>query len=192
MRYKIAKFIANRYGSKRGLLRHLRCLVIYYFGGYRGLVSIDWARVDRFVFVCKGNICRSPYAEAVAVRHRVHATSFGLSTSEGHGAHPNAVRNASVSGIDLKDHRSKSAENFVILDTDVLIAMEPSQVRALKRRAGNAQVTLLGLWAKPPRPLIYDPYSSNDAYFQMCFSLVDDAVTTLVTTARKATGVHKN
>lgn len=186
MRYRIVKFIAERYGSKRGLLGHLRCLIIYYFGGYHGLTNIDWTRVDRFVFVCKGNICRSPYAEAVAARHRIHVASFGLSTSGGYSAHPSAIRNASIRGTDLTGHRSRSAENFAILDSDVLIAMEPSQIRPLKQKAGNAQVTLLGLWAKPPRPFIYDPYSSNDGYFQVCFSVVESAVATLVATAQKS------
>jgi hypothetical protein len=49
------------------------------------------------------------------------------------------------------------------------------------------QVSLLGLWSSPHRPLIFDPYSLHDQYYQTCYTVIDSAIATLTTLTGSAT-----
>src|SRR5215469_15602974 len=71
------------YGGRRGYVFHLAARAMGALGAYRRLGALDWGTVTRLVFVCKGNICRSPYAAARAQQLAVEATSFGLDAIEG-------------------------------------------------------------------------------------------------------------
>ena len=68
------------------------------------------------------------------------------------------------------------------------MAMEPHQARALRRAHPRAQVILLGLWCVSPRPVLADPYGLSDAYFDTCFSCIDEAVTALIRTLESRRG----
>ena len=161
----------------RGMLRHLRYLMAYRLGLLQEFSAIDWTLVKRLVFVCKGNICRSPYAEAIAARHGMVTLSLGLDARSGSQANPDAIRNASICGTELGMHRAKSLHDISILETDLLIAMEPQQAATLKKTVKTGQITLLGIWAaKQPRPFLQDPYGCGDSYFQTCFSSIESSV----------------
>ena len=58
---------------------------------------------------------------------------------------------------------------------DLIVVFEPWQMREVRRHnfSGLAGVTLLGIWARPNRPHIQDPYGRSDQYFQNCFSVID-------------------
>ncbi|GAC1602063.1 MAG: hypothetical protein NVS4B10_14150 [Myxococcales bacterium] len=175
-------WIEERFGRKQGLARlalsHLQdCL-----GGYQRFRAIEWSRVQRFVFVCQGNICRSPYAEARGAAAGMRCASFGLDAPAGDRANPAASKAARARGLDLGTHRSKPAGALSLEPGDLLIAMEPEQaerLRPLARKSG-AQVTLLGLWCRPRRPHLQDPFGLSDAYFATCCSHIDRAVANLV------------
>ena len=66
------------------------------------------------LFVCTGNTCRSPLAEAIAndaIRRRewvnARAASAGTGAAPGARASEDAVRVAADHGLDLSDHRSR-------------------------------------------------------------------------------------
>jgi protein-tyrosine-phosphatase/peptidoglycan/xylan/chitin deacetylase (PgdA/CDA1 family) len=172
------RYVTENFGGPRYLLTYYASWLWDRLGGYRALRSVDWTQVRRLVFVCRGNICRSPYAELVARRAGLTAVSFGLTARTGSPAYPDAIENAAVCGIDLKPHRSQRGEDIVIGPGDLLIGMERWHVRTLRSMAKekNAQVTLLGLWRSPSHPYIHDPYGHRDAYFQTCFSVIAAAV----------------
>ncbi|MBV9200888.1 MAG: phosphotyrosine protein phosphatase [Alphaproteobacteria bacterium] len=167
-----------RFGTYRGLIRLLLAWVENLTGRYRQLKQIRWEQVERLVFVCHGNICRSPYAERCAARHGLAAASFGLSADRGAPADPDACRIAARRAIDLAAHRACDAADFEFKVGDLLIVMEPRQLRRLlcNLPAGGCQMTLLGLWSRPPRPHIHDPHRLSDAYWERCFDVIDTAV----------------
>lgn len=175
----VTQFIAEEYGGKRAFLRHLRHLGGYYVGTFRTRRAIDFQSVERLVFICKGNICRSAFAQAVAARSGFDSASFGLDTPGDEAADPAAIRNARARGIDLEPHRTRSSRNFQVRRGDLLLALEPLQAEALAQLHPAAQVTLLGLWTQPVRPFIQDPYGRSDAYFQRCFEVIESGVATL-------------
>ncbi|MHB8454705.1 MAG: arsenate reductase/protein-tyrosine-phosphatase family protein [Acidiferrobacterales bacterium] len=146
----------------------------------RGYTDINWARVERIVFVCVGNICRSPYAEAVAATHGLSVVSAGLAASAGVQANLDAIRNADRRGINLAGHVTSRICDVNICSSDLLVGMEPRQGRKLmlnnKVQTSGAQVTLLGLWGAAPSPTITDPYGCSDGYFQTCYSRIDSGI----------------
>ena len=170
------------YGGRRGYLEHVRTRALYALGAYRSARDIDWAAVTRLVFVCKGNICRSPYASAKARLLGVPSASFGLEAAEGAPADPAASRTAHSRAVDLSAHRSARRESCRITDDDLLVVFEPSQLAEIRRwRADRMpRATLLGIWAQPIRPHIQDPYGRSDRYFERCFSIIDANIAELV------------
>lgn len=166
-------FVRDRYGSARGLLRlWLARLTKHRLKRY---AKIDWTRVDRLVFVCTGNICRSPYAERRAAASGVPTLSIALRGGSGDPAFPAARSAAAAAGVDLSAHRSTAVADAALRPGDLLVAMEPWQAGALDA-LGVGQVTLLGLWTRPRRPHLHDPHGLSDAYFRSCFRLIDSGV----------------
>ena len=174
---KDGNWIARHYGSRRGFLRTFWHRFLYLMGRYRRYRNIDWQSVERVVFVCKGNICRSAFAEAVACSLGVNAVSCGLDTVEDAPANTDAIRAAKSLGVDLEGHRSTSIKCLLPRKTDLLVAMEPWQCVYLdKHTALEHHYTLLGLWSQPVLPHIEDPYGSSPAYFAGCFGYIQDSV----------------
>jgi protein-tyrosine-phosphatase len=95
----------------------------------------------RLVFVCDGNICRSPLA-AEYMRSRadrlwpkmLFVDSVGLLGIEGAPAAPFSIQVGAETGLDLTGHRSRGITPSDVRIADVLIAMTTLQLEALARR----------------------------------------------------------
>ena len=171
------KIIKDQFGSYRGLVTHLQTFGALLLGRYAVLSRIDWSRVDRLVFVCKGNVCRSPYAEMKARTFNIASRSFGLETAGGTPANVAAQRVALTRGLDLSSHRSTLFDASQIHSNDLVIGFEPLHVEKLLSAKMPGQTTLLGLWSSRfSRPYIADPYGKSDEYFNNCFRLIDCAL----------------
>lgn len=164
------------YGGKRAYFSHLKCRVQLFLGAYGDLRRVDWAGTMRLVFVCRGNICRSPYAAERARSLGFHAVSFGLDAIDGAQADSTASRIAQQRGISLRKHKSTRFLPSHIVEGDLLIAFEPQQLSDIpaRRIEGVSGTTLIGVWAKPASPYIQDPFGRSDRYFQRCFSMIDE------------------
>lgn len=163
------------YGGKRGYLEHLRARWLFSVGAYHRAARFDWRGVCRLVFVCKGNICRSPYASERVRGFGIPTLSYGLHASRGTPADPTAARIAKRRGVDLFAHRSREEADWAPDEGDLIVVFEPSQLTEICRRMGDRlpRVTLLGIWSKPIFPYIHDPYGLSDRYFERCFSIID-------------------
>ena len=151
--------------------------MLYLFGRYRGYRQVDWNSVERLVFVCKGNICRSPYAEAVARSLAIVSISCGINTINGAPANADAICAAAEKGASIMEHQSKPIQSLALKKGDLLIAMEPWQAEYLKQKlVKGSGCTLLGLWGAPIYPYIHDPFGSSSAYFNNCFKYIEKAV----------------
>lgn len=168
----------ERYGGRRGYLAHLSALSRVLCGQYRPLLQIEWRKIDRLVFVCAGNICRSPYAAERARASGIPAVSFGLTASTGAAADPVALRNAAQRKLDLTQHRSTRLEANSVREGDLVILFERPQVDAFNtiNAVPVGGVSLAGLWSRPLRPHVTDPYAKSDRYFQECFAVIDSSV----------------
>lgn len=184
----VSKSIAARFGRKAGFLRHCLYVTKLRLGLLPYHEDLDWGAVRRLVFVCNGNICRSAYGEAKSKSLGMPAISFGLAASDGSPADDKAVRAAQARGVDLSVHRARSINAVGIRTGDLVLAMEPQQLKLIERGGGaqGAQVSLLGLWCKPRRPHIEDPYGLISEYFFTCFGLIDDALGRICLRIRQA------
>lgn len=140
----------------------------------------DLAKVQRLVFVCHGNICRSAFADVLARDLGMDAASFGLSTSTGLPAHQPIVEAARQRGTDLGGHRTTRVEDFEPHPGDLLLTMEVRQITRLRAnpRFNVCKIDLLGRYAGVPH--IHDPYRLNQVYTGICLTRIDRAVRTLV------------
>jgi protein-tyrosine phosphatase len=174
-----------QYGGSKPWLRHQMAVAGWCVGFYRSYQAVDWSRVQRLVFVCKGNICRSPYAEVRARTLGLASISMGLDTRPDSLADPQAIRAAALKGIDLAAHRSTLFDSSVLGPGDLLVGFEPWHAQAMLSGAvaSGAQVTLAGLWSQPLRPDVGDPHGRTDTYFAVCYEVLDSAVQTM---ARKS------
>ena len=180
-------WIKRNYASRSGLVRTMWHRLLYSCGSYKDYREIDWQTIERLVFVCKGNICRSVFAEAVAKSMGINAASCGLDTIEDAPANVDALHAASLRGFDLGQHRTRPIMYMPLKRTDLLVAMEPWQADFLRKNLNRKhQYSLLGLWTDPVLPHIQDPYDSSPAYFDNCFSKIQNAVQLLVEKAGMA------
>jgi len=174
--------INARFGSYRGLIRLLLDKIRWYSGAFKPYQNTDWSQVKRLVFVCQGNICRSPYGHMLAAKSKLPVASFGYATTTGQPANAVALKVAAERGIDLSQHRTTDLSDFEVENGDLLLLVEPrhiAKVQHISCRPG-VQVALLGQWCRPITPLIYDPHTLSEAYFHHCYARIEQAVVNLV------------
>ena len=176
----LSKYIENNFSSKRGLLAAIKYKVLYRLGFYRTYQQIDFKTVSRLVFVCSGNICRSPFGEYIAKSKGLEAESYGLHCRGGDKADPRAILEASNRGVDMRDHLTRHISEYKFKKGDLILIMEPwhlSQLKALKVKYGL--VTFVPLWSVHPTPYLSDPFSGNEVFFSRCESVVELCVNTI-------------
>ena len=159
--------VRSSFGTYRGLIRLASAGVARkpenLSGRYRQFKQIRWGRVTRVVFVCHGNICRSPYAEARAVSFGLSAASFGLSAGSGEPADPTACRIAARRGIELARHCARDAADFELQTDDLLVVMEPRQARRILGRLAIGKLSAdLARPVEPAPPSAYSRSSQTE------------------------------
>ena len=108
----------------------------------------------------------------------IAAISFGIHANGIASADPNALRIAQQLNVDLSRHVSTRAADYVPRAGDLLLAMEPGQLAAVRALVGAAdvQTSLLGLWCARPKPYLPDPYGRIDGCFKSVFAFVAEGV----------------
>lgn len=100
----------------------------------------------RILFVCLGNICRSPMAEFVmrdmieksGLSGEFHIASAGTSNEEyGNPVYPPARRKLLEHGIDPAGKTARQLQRGDYQEYDLLIAMEQSNLRSMERLFGG-------------------------------------------------------
>jgi len=133
------------------------------------------------IFVCKGNICRSAFAEYYLKRELSDETllveSCGLDVDQGFASPPEAVRVAKEFDLDLEIHRSKGLSSCDLQTADLILPMEFRQYQRLKAMFPGKQsrIRLLRDFAPWPDCLlcnIDDPYGSDEDEFRRCFKRI--------------------
>lgn len=169
--------IYDRYGSKKGVLRHLFYKTLWLFGAFRPSKSIGRLKFQRLVFVCSGNICRSPLAEAYARHLGANAVSCGLHCTDNHPADPRAQVYAKKMGLDLSNHKTRHIRHFEFQTGDLIVGMEPKHLNELKKLPLNGACTVLaGTLSKNPRPYLHDPFNCSEEFFWLCEEKVLESV----------------
>jgi protein-tyrosine-phosphatase len=89
----------------------------------------------RVLFVCTGNTCRSPFAEAVARSEGLAAESAGLEAYAGDEPPDNAIVVARELGYDISSHHARPLTKAMLERQDIVVGMTRAHVSALGGRA---------------------------------------------------------
>ena len=142
-------------------------------------------RPRRILVVCDGNLCRSPYLQAVLQRHLpdIAVTSAGFVGSD------RAVPQISVAlsaqrGFELAHYRSRPITQSKVHDADLVIVMDADQARRIARlfRVKHERIVIAGDLEPTfdTSRAIRDPWNQSVEAFESTFDRLDRCAATLV------------
>jgi len=151
------------------------------------------ARPIGVLFVCTGNICRSPTAEGVFRRLVADAGMSEAVVADSAGTHdyhvgeppdPRAQVAASERGYDLSGLRARRLERADLERFDLIIAMDRGHLRALSRLAQPGAAGKLRLMMSYAKSLaqddVPDPYYGGSEDFERVLDMLEDAASGLL------------
>lgn len=146
----------------------------------------------RVLFVCLGNICRSPTAEGV-LRHKLreagladHIEVASAGTGDWHvGKAPDKRSQAAAKlrGYDLSAQRAQQVTRADFAAYDLILAMDNSNLRhlkALQPAKGKAELDLFLRRYQSELDEVPDPYYDGDQGFEQVLDLIERASDRLV------------
>lgn len=178
-----------RLGSKAGpIYARLRLMQLL------GVRSPKTAKIKpgsrSFLFVCFGNIMRSPMAEtflrksvADARLNEIRIASAGLHAIPGNLAHPRAAAAAEELGLPLTNHRAQLLTTDLMSQADAVFAMDfQNKAELLARHPESAgKILMLSAYASGPQQFreIGDPYFGDLEATRRCYALLRTCVENL-------------
>jgi protein-tyrosine phosphatase len=154
--------------------------------------------VSSILFVCMGNICRSPTAEAVfreIARREAADIEFRVDSAGTHGYHVGeppdrrAIMAARRRGYAMEHLRARQVEPVDFERFELLLAMDADNLAVLHRiaPAGHRERARLLLEFAPGvgRREVPDPYYGGEAGFEEVLDLVEEAARGLLEALRR-------
>lgn len=134
------------------------------------------------LFLCSGNTCRSPMAQALFTaackrlgRDDLRAVSAGVSTMDGRFASEGAMRAMARRGLDLRAHRSRQLTARELMDVSLVVGMSERHIDWVRRFYPNASVPLYAF--DPP---IGDPVGGGDAEYELAATALEKQIERLL------------
>ncbi len=136
----------------------------------------------RLMFVCAGNVCRSPMAEAFMRRliderpalGHVEVGSAGTIAADGNGPLPQTVSVMRANhGLDLSGHRARRLRSH--LRADILLTMDREVTAEALAIVGHGQVLLIGEYAGSGEE-VADPYGGALEDYASCAAQIERLV----------------
>ena len=138
------------------------------------------------LFICLGNICRSPTAEGV---FRAHTAGAGLDLridSAGTGAYhignppdPRGLAAASARGYDNTAQRARQVRGSDFREFDLILAMDAANLADLRRLCPDGATCEIRLFDPQGRD-IPDPYHGGPDDYERALDMVEAAADALV------------
>ena len=131
------------------------------------------------IFVCFGNIMRSPMCEhlmqraARSAKSPIRISSAGLNAVTGREAHPWAIAASREFGISLENHRAKALTTEMIDNADLVLAMDFQNYTQLVSRFpySRKKIAMLGAYGASGSGSIeiHDPYYDGPEGTSRCY-----------------------
>jgi protein-tyrosine phosphatase len=143
----------------------------------------------KVLFVCTGNICRSPTAEGVlkemARKHGVELHVESRGTHDYHVGEPPDVRaqeHARRRGYDLSAQRARHLSQRDFEDFDLVLAMDHGHLRILQRICPPQHAGKVRLFVQESE--VPDPYYGGPEGFEKVLDMVETACRSLLSEMR--------
>lgn len=130
--------------------------------------------MNRILFVCHGNICRSPMAQFVMqdlVQKAGLGDSFQIASAAtsreeiGNPVYPPARRTLTAHGIYCDNHAARQLQKIDYKQYDLLIGMDHANIRNMQRICGgdpDNKIHLLMDYSTTPGKEVADPWYTGD------------------------------
>jgi protein-tyrosine phosphatase len=134
-------------------------------------------KIDSIIFVCLGNICRSPLAEGIAKEYikqknlniEIYSAGTG-SWHEGEAPCENSIKVAKMNGIDISKQKAHQIKAIELKNYDLIVGLDDSNVSNLKK-LGAKNVLKLGNFGYEgqdvPDPYFFEGFEGFDKVFEM-------------------------
>jgi protein arginine phosphatase len=125
------------------------------------------------LFVCSGNTCRSPMAEALARKiaarrgiEDLNVSSAGTNAWDNVPATDEALLVGMERDIDLTGHRARKLTPAIVSEADLIFVMTPSHLEQVKQLGGRGKVHVIDEYASGTQNQgVADPYGGDlEAY----------------------------
>ncbi len=142
-------------------------------------------RIESILFVCTGNICRSPMAEGM-LKDRLEKgkkTGFRVSSAgtwglEGENAASHALSVCREKGIDISEHKARRLTERMVREGDLIVVMEFDHFHAILEMCPDADkktrmLTQFGVNKRNFYEPVPDPYGRRKRQYVKCFEQMD-------------------
>lgn len=146
------------------------------------------ARKPVIVFVCTGNVCRSPMAEyllklRLGGKRNWEILSAGTAAFRGFPASTAGVRVMRELGVDMSRHQSRPADRDLIDSAKVVVVMTAShrdQLRAMFRDVGDRVFLLKSFYPDSCGGDVEDPIGASEDVYREIRDEIDKAMPGLI------------
>lgn len=159
------------------------------------------------LFVCLGNICRSPLVAAVA-RKRFARAGLAVAVDScgtgnwhvGQGADGRSIQVAEDAGYTLRDHRVRQLQERDYARFDAILGMDDDNLAVLRERLPASHDDCISLFLDaagsdaapwPTSPIVPDPYYEDQDAFRHVLALAEQGVDGLITRLRRGESLVK-
>ena len=147
--------------------------------------------MSHILFVCTGNICRSPMAAGMLRAGLMESGQGALYTVESAGIHavveapptPNALKVAASYGVDISAHRARTFEVADFLRFERIFALDSGHldfVREVQPRSHDGEVSLLPSAHGQRKLEIADPYGRSRRAYERSARLIAEGVAVIL------------
>jgi len=139
------------------------------------------SKTFRILFVCTGNICRSPMAEGILKKYLkdldivVEVRSAGIIAGHGRVAAEKSIQTARERGVDISHHRTHPVNRDILSKMDLILVMAKEHYQFIKNYFQETSEKIyylmeFGRDESPPFFDIDDPIGLSIVEYQQCYT----------------------